>query len=168
MEQPTVPDILIEASGEYNNMDATMPILASRLNPPQPLMTDRNRFKRTWDNYSIVARLGRFDEKFKMATFLSVIGEDAMEIFNGTDFTPETNHQVLSKVIKKFEEFCIGETNKSYERFIFNQRSQEENESIEQYVTVLRKLTQTCNFCSCLHDSLIRDQLVLEIRNESI
>jgi len=155
-------------------MDATMPILPSGLKLPQPLKTDGNlatnwkRFKRTWDNYSIVARLGRFDEKFKTAMFLSVIGEDAMEIFDGMDFTPETDRQVLSKVIEKFEEFCIGETNETYERFIFNRRGQEENESIDQYETVLRKLAQTCNFCNCLHDSLIRDRLVLGIRDESI
>lgn len=78
-----------------------------------------------------------FHGKFKTAMFLSVIGEDAMEIFDGMDFTPETNRQVFSKVIKKFEEFCIGETNETYERFIFNRRSQEENKSIDQYVTVL-------------------------------
>ena len=35
-------------------------------------------------------------------------------------------------------------------------------------MTALRKLAQTCNFCSCLHDSLIRDRLVLGIRDESI
>ena len=68
----------------------------------------------------------------------------------------------------KNEEFCIGETNETYERFIFNRRGQEENESIDQYVTVLRKLAQTCNFCNCLHDSLIRDRLVLGIKDESI
>ena len=160
--------------GEYNNMAAAMPILPSGLKPPQPLKTDGNlatnwkRFKRTWDNYSIVARLERFDEKFKTAMFLSVIGEDAMEIFDGMDFTLETDRQLLSKVVEKFEEFCIGETNETYERFIFNRRNQEENESIDQYVTVLRKLAQTCNFCSCLQDSLIRDRLVLGIRDESI
>lgn len=154
-EQPSVPEI-------NNSMDATMPILPSGLKLPEPLKTYGNlatnwkRFKRTWDNYSIVARLGRFDEKFKTAMFLSVIGEDRM------DFTPETDRQVLSKVIEKSEECCIGETNKTYERFIFNQRGQEENESIDQYVTVLRKLAQTCNFCNCLHDSLIRDRLVLK------
>ena len=91
-----------------------------------------------------------------------------MEIFDGMDFTPETDRQVLSKVIEKVEEFCIGETNETYERFIFNRRGQEENESIDQYVTVLRKLAQTYNFCNCLHDSLIRDRLVLGIRDESI
>ena len=98
--------------------------------------------------------------------FLSVIGEDALEIFDGMDFTPETDNQVLSKAVEKFEEFCNGETNETYERFIFNRWDQEENKSIDQYMMVLQKLTQTCNFCSCLHDSLIRDRLVLGIRNE--
>lgn len=100
--------------------------------------------------------------------FSSVIGEDALEIFDGMDFTQDTDNRVLNRVVRKFEEFCIGETNKTYERFIFNRRDQEENESIDQYVTVLRKLAQTCNFSGCLHDSLIQDRLVLGIRNESI
>ena len=93
--------------------------------------------------------------------FLSVIGEDALEIFDGMDFTPETDNQVL-------EEFCIRETNETYERFIFNRRDQAENGSIDQYVTVLRKLAQTCNFCNCLYGSLIRDRLVLGVRNKLI
>ena len=59
-----------------------------------------------------------------MAMFLSVIGEDAMEIFDGMDFTPETDCQVLNKVVGKLEEFCIGETNETHERFIFNRRNQ--------------------------------------------
>lgn len=42
MEQLPVPDILIQPPGEYNNMDATMPILPSGLNLPQPCKTDGN------------------------------------------------------------------------------------------------------------------------------
>ena len=76
---------------------------------------------------------------------------------------------MLSKIVEKFEEFCIGETNETYERFMFNRRNQEENESIEQYVTAIRKLAQTCNyFCNCLSDSLIRDRFVLGIRDKTI
>ena len=168
----TAPQISTPVSGQ--DMASATPTIPSGLKPPQPLKTEGNlatnwkRFKRTWDNYAIVARLECFDEKFKTAMFLSVIGEDALEMFDGMDFTPETDRQILSKVVEKFAEFCIGETNETYERFIFNRRDQEENESIDLYVTVLRKLAQTCNFCSCLHDSLIRDRLVLGIRDESI
>ena len=152
------------------NTTLTLPI---GLKLPQPLKMEGNlatnwkRFKRTWQNYSVVARLENFEENFKAALFLSVIGEEALEMSGGMAFSNEADNQVLSQVIEKFEEFCIGETNETYERFIFNQRNQEENESIDQYVTVIRKLAQTCNFCNCLNDSLLRDRLVLGIRDES-
>ena len=32
-------------------------------------------------------------------------------------------------------------------------------------MNAVRTLAQSCNFCSCLHDSLVRDRLVLGIRN---
>ena len=151
----------------------TWPTLPPGLKLPQSLKTEGNlaanwkRFKRSWQNYAVVARLNHFEENFKAAMFLSVIGEEALEIFEGMDFATETDRQVLSKIIEKFEEFCVGETNETYERFIFNRRNQEDNESIDQYVTVLRKLAQTCNFCNCLTDSLIRDRFVLGIKDES-
>ena len=84
-----------------------------------------------------MARLERFEEKFQTAMVLSVIGEEALEMFDGMDFSPETACQVLNKVIRTFEEFCIEEMNETYERFIFNQRDQDDNESIDQYMTVL-------------------------------
>ena len=46
----------------------------------------------------------------------------------------------------------------------FNSRDQKEGESIDAYVGALRTLAQKCNFCTCLHDSLIRDRIVLGVR----
>lgn len=160
------------ATNTNTNTNST-PTLPTGLKLPQPLKMEGNlaanwkRFKRAWQNYSVIARLDKFEENYKTALFLSVIGEEALEVFEGMDFSSGTDKQVLSKVIEKFEEFCIGETNETYERFIFNRRNQEENESIDQYVTVIRKLAQTCNFCNCLNDSLLRDRLVLGIKDES-
>ena len=111
--------ILNQASGEgLDNIASDMPTLPSGLKLPPPPKTDGNlatnwkRFKRTWDKYAM-ARLERFDEKYKTAMFSSVIGENALEIFDGMDFTPETDNQVLNKVVEKFKEFCIGETNET-------------------------------------------------------
>ena len=70
----------------------------------------------------IVARLDQFEEAFKTAMFSLVVGEDGLEIHDGMDFSPETDCEML-KVVKRFEEFCIGETNETYERFIFNRRN---------------------------------------------
>ena len=39
-------------------------------------------------------------------------------------------------------------------------------ESVDSFVAELRNLAKTCNFCDCLRDSLIRDRIVLGIKNE--
>ena len=63
--------------------------MPSGLKMPKPLNTEGNlaanwkKFKRSWDNCAIVARKNRFEEELKTATFLSAIGEDAMEIYEG-------------------------------------------------------------------------------------
>ena len=64
--------------------------------------------------------MDKYEESFKAVLFLSVIGEEALEVFEGIDFATETDRQVLCKIVEKFEEFCIGETNETYERFVFN------------------------------------------------
>ena len=176
--EETAQSATAETSSQQGNIVSNManatPTLPSGLKLPQALKIEGNlavnwkRFKRSWQNYAIIARLDQFEESYKAALFLSVIGEDALEMFEGMDFATETDRQILNKILEKFEEFCIGETNETYERFVFNRRNQEENESVDQYVTVLRKLAQTCNFCNCLNDSLIRDRFVLGIRDETI
>ena len=62
-------------------------------------------------------------------------------------------------------QFAIGETNETYKRYVFNSRDQKEGESIDDYVGELRTLAQTCNFCTCLHSTLIRDWIVLGLRD---
>ena len=51
----------------------------------------------------------------------------------------------------------------TYERYMCNSRDQKEGESIDVYIGELRTLAQTCNFCPCLHHSLIRDRIVLGV-----
>ena len=50
----------------------------------------------------------------------------------------------------------------SYERYKFFSRAQESGETIHQYVTVLRKLGETCEF-STLKNFLIKDRIVVGI-----
>ena len=67
--------------------------LPSGIPMPKPLNLDNvaanwKKFKRAWDNYAVVVRLQRFDEEDKNATFLSAIGEEALEIYEGMTFNP--------------------------------------------------------------------------------
>ena len=48
-----------------------------------------------------------------------------------------------------------------------NCRNQQPDESIDAYyVTTLRNLAKTCNFCDCLKDTLLRDRIVLGIQSQ--
>ena len=110
------------------------------------------KFKRAWDNYAVVVRLQQFDEEYKTATFLSAIGEEALEIYEGMTLNPPENSKVLDSLAQKY---CIGQTNETFERYVFNSRSQKEDERINHYVIALRTLAKLFNFCQCSHDSLI-------------
>lgn len=53
--------------------------------------------------------------------------------------------------------------NETYERFKFNQRNQEAGENFDAYLTALRNMADTC---PAMSDSLLRDPIVLGIKNE--
>ena len=122
-------------------------------------------FKQQWSNYAVITNIHQQPEAYKVALFLHCIGPEALKIFNGMSFDNAQEREQLATIIKKFDEFTIGETNETYERYVFNSRNQSPEETIDAHVATLRTLAQTCNFCECLRDSLIRDRIVLGIFN---
>ena len=47
----------------------------------------------------MVVRLQRFDEEHKTATFLSAIGEEALETYKGVTLEPSESSKVLDFVV---------------------------------------------------------------------
>ena len=68
----------------------------------------------------------------------------------------------MSKVLELMEKHYIGQTNVIYERYCFNNRSQETGESFDAYLTAHKALAKTCNFGS-RKDELIGDSIVCGI-----
>ena len=147
---------------------------AHGLKPPGKLNTSGNladawkSYKQVWENYSLISGLNSQTEEYRVAFFLHCIGTEGLTIYNGFQFENETDRKILQKVLEKFDEFTLGQTNETYERYVFNSRNQGEQESIDAYVTVLRNLAKSCNFCDCMRDSLIRDRIVLGVNNNAI
>ena len=52
-----------------------------------------------------------------------------------------------------------------YERYVFNTCSQASEESVQTYVTKLRKLAASCEY-GALTDEFIRDRLVIGLKNQ--
>ena len=82
------------------------------------------------------------------------MGMEGLKIYNGFEFENEPDSKILQNVLETFDGYTL------YEQYVFNNLIQEEQESIDAYVTVLRNLAQSCNFCDCMRDSLIRDRIV--------
>ena len=115
------------------------------------------KFKRVWDNYVMAVRLQQFDEEYKTAMLLSAVSEEELEIYVGMIFDPPKSLKVLDSADQKFEELRIGQTNKMFEWYVFNSRSQKEGESIDHHVSSLQALVKCCNFGECfIQDSLLR------------
>ena len=128
------------------------------------LATNWKRFRRIWDNYEVASRLKLQSNEQRTATLYSCIGADALEIADGLGIDKEPDIEV---VLKTLETFCIGETNVIYERYCFNKRNQEANESIDSYVAALNSLAKSCDY-GTLQDTLIRDRIVIGIHNNSV
>ena len=69
--------------------------------------------------------------------------------------------------MEKFEAFCNPRKSTIYERYVFFSRNQENGESIVHYITVLKTLSDTCEF-GALQESLIRDRIVFGIQDSSV
>lgn len=154
------------------NQQAQQPLTnGPKVEPPPPLNVKKGAaewklFKQMWENYCIVAGIKQegpgADSAYTKALFLHTLGIDGLEVYNGLELQAE---HTVKDVLAAFDKHFIGETNETYERFTFNKRDQKQDETIEDYIAALRTLAKTCNFCDCLFDSLLRDRLVLGIRD---
>ena len=162
MSQENVPT----TSQEVNSQEVAM-----HLPPPEPLdlsggniSENWKKFKQKFTNYEIVTGINKKESATRVATLLTVIGNDAIDVFNTIAWDAEGDDTKIDKVLQKFEEHCEPKKNVSYERYKIFSRAQESGETIDQYVTVLRKLSETCEF-GTQRNSLIKDRIVLGVNN---
>ena len=85
------------------------------------------KFKLAWTNYSLATGLSDKAEPVQVATLLTVIGEEAREVFHDGD------GEKIAPVIAKFEQYCQPRQNIPFETYRFNRQSQESGETYDQY-----------------------------------
>ena len=99
-------------------------------------------------------------EEVRVATFLLVAGEDALEKYNGFDWELPQDKLVMAKVLSKFNDDCNMKTNVISERHKFLTRRQLPGESYNIFVTQLRSLGALCEYAN--PEETLRDQSVLQ------
>lgn len=152
-------------SPQQHHLQSQIP-LPPRLEMKGNLAQNWKRWKQIWDSFEIASRLTEQPDKYRVATFIMCIGPDALEVYNALPFAAGDAERI-ERVMEMMANYCTGQTNVIYERYRFNNRDQEEGESIDAYTTALRSLAQTCNFAT-FNDELIRDRIVCGIRDNGL
>ena len=142
--------------------------------PPKPLevcgrdMAKRWRiWRQQWESYFLVTGLSSKDKEVQQAVFIMSIGPDALEVMNTASYEKPEDKKDVKKILDIMEKHYLGEANTIYERYCFNVRNQQDEESFDEYLTELRILSQTCNYGS-LEDELTRDRIVCGITSNSV
>ena len=123
-------------------------------------------FQQVWVNYEISSGLNEYPTERRTTTLLTCFSSSALKVFNSLTFTSENDKKDIHIVLAKMDEACRGETNTTYERYLFNTRAQGQTECIDNFYSSLREMSLNCDF-GALADSLIRDRIVVGIRDSA-
>ncbi|XP_063381956.1 uncharacterized protein LOC134668401 [Cydia fagiglandana] len=124
---------------------------------------DWEKWKKSFEIYSVACELGKKDAKVQINILLHVIGEQGREVYEqfSDTFTD------LKSLLSKFDSFFLLRKNITVQRHSFFTRDQKDGESIEQYSFELKKLANKCEFKD-LCDDLVRDRLICGIKDTAI
>ncbi|UYV69009.1 K02A2.6-like [Cordylochernes scorpioides] len=125
------------------------------------------KWRKRFERYLVVSGMKKKEEADKIDLFMYLMGDRADDIFRTFKFEKEEEATKIDSVLKAFDShFCVRK-NIIYERAKFNSRIQEDREPVDEFITSLYKLADSCEF-EGLHEQLIRDRLVVGVRDKAL
>jgi hypothetical protein len=109
------------------------------------IAADWKRFKSQYFNYEVAAELSDKSKRKRAAVFFACVGTEAYKIYQTFEFDDENDRSHIDKIIEAFQRHCVGEIYVTYERYVFNQRTQSPGETFDVFVADLRRLAKTCH-----------------------
>nr|XP_022905321.1 uncharacterized protein LOC111417321 [Onthophagus taurus] len=132
---------------------------------PDPMKFEGNlneyfkRFLQKLEMYLIASERDMKPDKIKIAILLNTIGNEGIEIYNTFKFT-DAEKDKYDVVVDKFKKYCAPRKNRTYERFVFNNRVQDPDEPFDSFLGDLKKLVQSCEY-EDQEESIIVDRIIL-------
>ena len=121
---------------------------------------------RRFERFRKATSLDEKDEETQVSTLVYTMGEEADDIVVSFELSADEakNYEVVKT---KFQNKYENKKNVIFERAKFNSRVQEQNETVDSFITDLYKLAQHCDF-KTLKDELIRDRIVVGLRDRRL
>ncbi|XP_055914083.1 uncharacterized protein K02A2.6-like [Eupeodes corollae] len=143
------------------------------IKPPKPLEVNSKNVALSWKKwfqqykwFETASQLNKKPAEIQVATFMSVLGPDAVDIYNSFTLTSEESKN-LTVLTTKFEEHFAPKISITFERYVFNKMIQNEEEPFDDFFTRIKNQAKKCEFGTLL-DSLIRDKIVVSIHSDAI
>ena len=124
-----------------------------------------NPGKKTWERFEIATGIDEAGDKKRVCTLLSIIGEDAVKVFDTFEYGDGESGDSIQDVLNKFEEYCNPRRNTIYERYKFQCRHQEAGEPGSCFLTELRIAADSCDFGTITASEILRDRFVHGLRD---
>ena len=105
-------------------------------------------------------------QESQINTLIYTMGDQADDIFLSFQLSDE-DQKKYDIVLGKIQGHFVKRRNVIYERMKFNQRIQQEGESVESFITDLHALSEMCNYGG-LTNEIIRDRIIVGIRDDSM
>ena len=138
-------------------------------NPPDKLSFESGNLSANWKRwkqdlnfYLAATEKDSKGDKVKSSILLHCMGHKGREIYITFIFEPKEHSMSFTKIIEKFDEYCIPRKSITFLRHKFFTHRKVEGQSFDEFVTSLRKLSADCEFGD-LNSSLIRDIIVVGV-----
>ena len=140
------------------------------LNPPTAYNFRQPEEWRKWltrfEQFRIASGLSTESGERQVSSLLYCMGVDAEDVLATTNISNDDKKD-YSKVVRKFNEYFKVRKNTIFERANFNLTRQLADETMEQFITRLHQIADTCEFGE-MRSEMIRDRLVIGIRDQQL
>ena len=141
-----------------------------QVSAPEPFTFSRPdewpKWIRRFERFRVASGLSEKDDKTQVNTLIYAMGDQADDILSSFSLSADDSKK-YTPVKAKFDGHFVKRRNVIYERTRFNMRRQQEGEAADSFITSLYSLAEHCQY-GALHDEMIRDRIVVGIRNTSL
>jgi len=127
-------------------------------------------WKDKFNNYLIASKNEKEQERIKIAMLLNVIGEPAIDIINTfSSFSRESG--TLSALYTLMDAYVEPRKNLTLTRFQFFNMSQQDDQSVEQFITEVKLKAKMCEFekeKENISECMIRDRIICGISDKAL
>ena len=104
----------------------------------------------------------------KSSILLHCIGKPGYDIYSTFVFEDDAQKMNYDVVINKFDEYFKPKKNVTIQRFKFLTARQDDDESFDNFVTRVRRLSEECEFGNQVQNPLIKDIIIIGIRDKKL